>query len=83
MESTDKKVEERIRERAYHIWESNGRPFGRDEEFWRQASELIAIDDAAPGSRRKGRPRKKAHSQPHRGANRKPVMSAGVPAAAK
>jgi hypothetical protein len=83
MKPTDKTVEERIRERAYQIWEANGRPFGREEEFWRQACELIATDNAAPGSRSKGRPRKGAHSRPPRGANQKPVISAGMPAAAQ
>jgi hypothetical protein len=29
-----KTLEDRIRERAYHIWEANGRPSGRDEESW-------------------------------------------------
>jgi hypothetical protein len=27
----------RIRRRAHEIWEENGRPSGRDEEFWFQA----------------------------------------------
>ena len=29
--------EDRIRIRAREIWEENGRPSGRDEEFWYQA----------------------------------------------
>ena len=29
--------EEKIRKRAREIWEENGRPAGRDEEFWFQA----------------------------------------------
>jgi hypothetical protein len=29
--------EDRIRRRAREIWEENGRPAGRDEEFWFQA----------------------------------------------
>jgi Protein of unknown function (DUF2934) len=29
--------EEHIRIRAREIWEENGRPSGRDEEFWYQA----------------------------------------------
>jgi hypothetical protein len=29
--------EERIRKRAREIWEENGRPSGRDQEFWFQA----------------------------------------------
>jgi ribosomal protein L4 len=35
-------LEDRIRERAYHIWEANGRPSGRADEFWHQACEAIA-----------------------------------------
>ncbi|HET8997610.1 MAG TPA: DUF2934 domain-containing protein [Acetobacteraceae bacterium] len=37
--------ERRIRERAYHLWEAEGRPHGRDQEFWERARELIAIED--------------------------------------
>ena len=37
--------ERRIRERAYHLWEADGRPHGRDREFWERARELIAIED--------------------------------------
>ena len=29
--------EEKIRKRAREIWEENGRPVGRDEEFWLRA----------------------------------------------
>jgi hypothetical protein len=29
--------EDLIRKRAWEIWEENGRPAGRDEEFWLQA----------------------------------------------
>ena len=29
--------EDQIRKRAREIWEENGRPVGRDEEFWFQA----------------------------------------------
>lgn len=34
--------EERIRRRAYDIWESEGRPHGRDEEHWRRAQQEVA-----------------------------------------
>ncbi|MGO8917630.1 MAG: DUF2934 domain-containing protein [Stellaceae bacterium] len=37
-----------IRERAYEIWESEGRPKGRDVEHWRQAAAEIAA--AAPAA---------------------------------
>jgi hypothetical protein len=32
-----KPTEDQIRTRAREIWEENGRPFGREEEFWFQA----------------------------------------------
>jgi hypothetical protein len=38
-------LDERIRVRAYHLWEADGRPRGREEEFWERARELIAIED--------------------------------------
>jgi Protein of unknown function (DUF2934) len=34
--------EEEISARAYEIWESEGRPEGRDEEHWFRARELVA-----------------------------------------
>ena len=37
--------DERTRIRAYHLWEADGRPQGREEEFWERARELIAIED--------------------------------------
>jgi hypothetical protein len=37
----------RIRERAYHLWEADGRPHGRQEEFWERAKELIGMEDNA------------------------------------
>jgi hypothetical protein len=37
----------RIRKRAYHLWEADGRPHGRDQEFWERAEILIGIEDSA------------------------------------
>jgi hypothetical protein len=34
---------QRIRERAYHLWEADGCPDGRDLEYWERARELDAI----------------------------------------
>jgi len=39
--------EHRIRERAYHLWEQDGRPHGRDQEYWERARELIAMEENA------------------------------------
>ena len=43
--------EDHIRVRAYHLWEANGRPDGRDLEFWEQARETI-FDDGSPAKKR-------------------------------
>jgi hypothetical protein len=45
MKPVDETLEARTRTRAYHLWEMDGRPHGRDEEFWERARELIAIED--------------------------------------
>ncbi|HEY7576327.1 MAG TPA: DUF2934 domain-containing protein [Acetobacteraceae bacterium] len=45
-------VEDHIRVRAYHLWEANGRPEGRDLEFWEQARQSIALHGQAVESRR-------------------------------
>jgi hypothetical protein len=34
-------VEQRVRERAYALWEQAGRPSGRDAEFWQRARDEI------------------------------------------
>lgn len=39
-----------IRTRAYHLWESEGRPHGRAAEFWERASELVLMEESGnPG----------------------------------
>jgi Protein of unknown function (DUF2934) len=45
----DQDLEERIRERAFQIWDREGRPHGRDREHWDMARrELMGADDAPP-----------------------------------
>ncbi|NKQ12958.1 DUF2934 domain-containing protein [Pseudomonas sp. SST3] len=34
-------IEQRIRERAYEIWDAKGRPEGQDAEHWLQAREEV------------------------------------------
>ncbi len=41
--------QERIRLRAYHLWESEGRPEGQAAEYWERARELDAMASNAPG----------------------------------
>ncbi|MEN0075882.1 MAG: DUF2934 domain-containing protein [Paracraurococcus sp.] len=39
-------LEQRIRERAYHIWESEGRPEGQAEAHWDKARRIESEMDA-------------------------------------
>jgi hypothetical protein len=39
--------EHRVRERAYHLWEADGKPYGRDVEYWERACELVAMEESA------------------------------------
>jgi hypothetical protein len=46
--SNDNEREERIRQMAHRIWESEGRPQGQQERHWRMAQRLIeASEDTA------------------------------------
>ena len=36
---------ERIRQRAYELWEQEGRPEGRQDEHWARASREIQMDE--------------------------------------
>ena len=40
--------EDRIRKRAHALWEQNGRPEGRHEEHWHQASQEADDDPTKP-----------------------------------
>ncbi len=53
-------LEHRIRERAHLIWEREGRPSGREEAHWAQASAEIAAE-AAPAA---AKPRAKRAAAP-------------------
>ncbi len=39
--------EHRIRERAYLMWEAEGKPHGRDVEYWERARELVGMEESA------------------------------------
>ena len=44
--------EQRVRERAYHLWESEGRPSGRHAEHWCVSEQaMLAEIVAAPASK--------------------------------
>lgn len=61
--------DERIRQRAYEIWEREGRPHGREEEHWRMAvDELVeefsdaGITQAVPATRVTGTAKPRSES---------------------
>jgi hypothetical protein len=41
--------EERIKQRAYAIWQSEGHRHGRHEDHWHRAEREIAAEEAGPG----------------------------------
>jgi hypothetical protein len=46
---------EEVRERAYRIWESEGKPHGRDLEHWLQAERELSADTGSPTGEKKKR----------------------------
>jgi hypothetical protein len=42
----DPEREARIRARAYRLWEDDGRPHGRDVEFWERARTLVGMEES-------------------------------------
>jgi len=43
--------EERIKQRAYALWQSEGHRHGRHEDHWHRAEREIAGEEAGPGAR--------------------------------
>jgi len=46
LDDSDNTRQQRIRERAYHLWESEGRPEGRDADYWERARELVGMEES-------------------------------------
>jgi hypothetical protein len=44
-QSMTQPTEKEIMARAYEIWERNGRPDGREDEFWHQAEQELRNED--------------------------------------
>jgi Protein of unknown function (DUF2934) len=44
----DPELRRRIEERAYSLWESDGRPEGRDLDYWLQAEQEV-VGQSTPG----------------------------------
>ncbi|MBZ9936981.1 DUF2934 domain-containing protein [Mesorhizobium sp. BR1-1-16] len=41
----DEHLSDRIRRKAYELWEAEGRPEGRAQLHWDEAKEIIAVED--------------------------------------
>lgn len=42
--------DQKVRERAYHLWEQDGSPNGGDLDYWERARALVGMESgAAPG----------------------------------
>jgi hypothetical protein len=41
--------EQKIRDRAYEIWLTEGQPEGHEGEHWSRAAQELGFEDAAPG----------------------------------
>jgi hypothetical protein len=45
MPDASQDLETRIRERAHALWEEDGRPEGRADEYWERARRFIEAED--------------------------------------
>lgn len=54
----DLDFEQHVRQAAYHLWENDGRPFGREKDYWFIALEQLL---AARGVRTQAEPLKAAN----------------------
>ncbi len=46
LDDSDEGRQQLIRERAYHLWEADGSPHGRHEEYWERARELVGMEQS-------------------------------------
>jgi hypothetical protein len=54
---TDKTFEAQVRDTAYFLWENDGRPSGREKEYWFRALERCLRQREADGLLREAPPR--------------------------
>ena len=40
-----------MRDRAYGLWEKDGRPDGRSDEYWQRARSEVQAEEAEPGNK--------------------------------
>ncbi|OEJ65572.1 DUF2934 domain-containing protein [Magnetovibrio blakemorei] len=68
------KKRDKILQKAFEIWEAEGKPHGQDMEHWLKAELLIAQEEAKPKTAAKKAPAKKAPAK---------KVTVSVPATAK
>jgi hypothetical protein len=66
MTESAKTIEARVRARAYALWEKDGRPDGRSDEYWQQARSEVEAEEAAIGNERPGDATEKREPAPKR-----------------
>ena len=64
--------DERIREFAYQIWESEGRPDGQEQRHWEMARKLAQAEALAPTKPAPKAAKPKAPAKPKPPAEKKP-----------
>ena len=57
---------ERVQDRAYLIWEAEGRPHGRSDEFWHGAADELRAGDTAQQMDEQSKASKKTGAAPKR-----------------
>jgi len=50
MAEPGKSIEDRVRERAYALWEQDGRRNGPSDDYWRQARSEVEAEEAESGN---------------------------------
>lgn len=75
--------QDRIKHRAYQIWESAGRPHGAHEVHWQQASSEIDAEDAASVKPKAARAPKAAAAPKLAAATSAPKLATAPKAAVK
>jgi hypothetical protein len=58
MTESEQSFEERVRRRAYELWEEAGRPTGRADDYWRQARAELEGNTAERGENPPSNPEK-------------------------
>ncbi len=48
LDDNDPALRDRIEKRAYHLWQADGEPHGRHDEYWERARELVNMELSGP-----------------------------------